>query len=138
MLKQTNVIVLDGPMNFDLTHQLLLCSALREARLLDNLGCMHELSLTVDELVALGKASLAKIFSFYVPFDSNLVVRLFEFLFYDLLLLNDSASCVRALLLHVYLFDSLLNLKSKSLSVPLNGQPSLQWFSSCFIYFGQG
>ena len=103
MLKQTNMVVLDRPVNLDLTHQLLLGSALSQTRFLDDLGSVDELRLTVDELIAFGKASLAKIFALDVPLNSNLAIRLFEFLFNDLLLLIDSASLVLRLLLHFYL-----------------------------------
>ena len=103
MLKQTNMIVLDRPMNLDLTHKLLLGSALSQTWFLDDLGSVDELRLTIDKLIALSKASLAEIFAFDVPLYSNLAIRLFEFLFNDLLLLIDSASLVLRLLLHVYL-----------------------------------
>ena len=49
---------------------------------------MHILCLSVDELVTLCETTLAKVLALDVPSDSDLVVWLLEFLFYDLLLLN--------------------------------------------------
>ena len=82
------MIVLDCSMNLDLTHQLLFGSALCQTRFLDDLGCMDELRLSVDELVTLGKTSLAKILTLYISLDTYLATGLFEFFLNNLLLLD--------------------------------------------------
>ena len=88
MLKETNMRMLDSSMNLDLTHQLLFCSALGQTGLLNDLGCMDELGLSVDEFVAFGEASLAKVLALDVSFDAYFTIGLFEFLLDDCLRLD--------------------------------------------------
>ena len=81
MLKVANVRVLDAPVDLDLAHKLLLGSTLCQTALLDDFGRMHECSLRIDELEALGEASLAEEFSFEIASDANFTIRLFELFF---------------------------------------------------------
>jgi hypothetical protein len=57
MLELYYVLVMDGPMDFDLTHELLFCPALSEGSLLHNLGCTDLLGFLVDEFIAFSEAS---------------------------------------------------------------------------------
>jgi len=87
MLKVAHILVLDTSVDFDFTHELLLCAALGQRRLLDNLGSMNEVGLSIDEFEALRKATFAQKFSFEVPPDSKFAVLLLELLLDDGLLL---------------------------------------------------
>mmetsp|Transcript_23065 Transcript_23065/g.30686 ORF Transcript_23065/g.30686 Transcript_23065/m.30686 type:complete len:116 (-) Transcript_23065:289-636(-) len=59
VLEVAHMRVLDTAMNLDLTHELLLGPTLRQRRLLDDFGGVDEVGFCVDELEALGEASLA-------------------------------------------------------------------------------
>lgn len=54
-----DVGMLDRPVNFDLTHQLLLCSTPLQRGLLDDFGCTDCLRVHLNELVALGESALS-------------------------------------------------------------------------------
>ena len=72
--------------DFDLAHQLLLSSALRQRSLSDNLGSRHSLVIQVGKLIALGKSSLAQKSASTVLFDAKVSVLLdCLLLHYDLL-----------------------------------------------------
>ena len=81
VLEVANVRVLDTSVDLDLTHEFLLGSTLCQTALLDDFGRMHECSLRIDKLEALGKASFAEEFSFQVPSDADFTIRLFELFF---------------------------------------------------------
>jgi hypothetical protein len=66
MKKLGNIWMLDRPVNFDLTHQLLLRPAPLQRGLLDDLGRAHRLRVHLHELVALGEATLSKELALHV------------------------------------------------------------------------
>lgn len=69
-------------MDLDLTHQLLLGSASLQRRLLNDLRGCYLFVVALDELIALGKASLAQEFAFDVLPESHLAILVLE-LFLD-------------------------------------------------------
>ena len=84
VLEVAHVGMLDATVNFDFTHELLLRSTLRQARLLDDFRSMNEARVSIYELVTLGEASLAKELALNIAPYSNLPTAiLFEFLFND-------------------------------------------------------
>jgi hypothetical protein len=88
VLEADDVAVVEGPMNFDLAHELLLGPRLRQRRLVDYLGRRDAPRLRIRELVALGEAALAQEFSSEVLLDTNVAVEA------DDLLLNDDVGAV--------------------------------------------
>ena len=66
MHKLGHIAVLDGPMNLDLTHELLLGPAPLQRGLLNNLGRGDGLGLALDKFVALCKSTFAQELSFHV------------------------------------------------------------------------
>jgi hypothetical protein len=64
MKELCNVGMLDGPVNFDFTHQLLLRSTPLKRGLLNNFGRAHCLGVHLYELVALGEATLSEKLAF--------------------------------------------------------------------------
>ena len=84
VLEVAHVGMLDATVDFDFTHELLLRSTLRQARLLDDFRSMNEARVSIYELVTLGEASLAKKLALDIAPYSNLPTAiLFEFLFND-------------------------------------------------------
>lgn len=73
--------MLDTPVDLDLTHELLLGSALGERGFLDDFCRVHEHRLRIDELETLCEAAFAQEFTFKVPSDADFAVLLFKFLF---------------------------------------------------------
>jgi len=59
MLELDYILVLDAPVNFDFTHQLLLGPASGDTSLLDHFGCVVVIIVLVQEGVALGKSAFA-------------------------------------------------------------------------------
>ena len=76
MLKLAHVAVLNAPVNFDLAHQLLLCSAFGQAGLLNDLGSMDIIGFSIDEFPTFGKPSLAQKLALDIPSCPVLVPRL--------------------------------------------------------------
>ena len=60
VLKVAHIDMLDAPVDFDLTHQLLFSTTLCQTRLLDNLGCMNKLGFRIDELEAFGESTFSE------------------------------------------------------------------------------
>lgn len=85
VLEVAHISVLDTSMDFDLTHQLLFGSALRQRRFLDDFGCVDEVGLRVDEFETFCEATFTKELSFEVATDPDFATRLLEFLFDDCL-----------------------------------------------------
>lgn len=86
MKKLGHIRMLDRPVNFDFTHQLLLCSASLQRGLLNNFGCADRLRVHLDELVAFGKAALSEELSFDVLSISDFAILMLYALFDDLML----------------------------------------------------
>lgn len=76
-----HIAVLHRPMNFDLAHQLLLCSAALQSRLLDDLGCGYGLGVALHKLVALRKSSFSEEFTFDILTVGDLAIRMLNALF---------------------------------------------------------
>ena len=78
--------MLDRTVDLDLTHQLLLCSALHECLLAHHLSSQYGCSLRGLEclnFIALGKSSLTKELAFKVAPDLHLSIVLGDLLFDD-------------------------------------------------------
>ena len=78
-----HVLMFDRPVNLDLTHQLLLRSALLQCSLAHNLPCAHLTRLLVGQLVTLGETALAQEFALDVLTVKGLSVGFDKFLFND-------------------------------------------------------
>ena len=89
--------------DFDLAHQLLLSSALRQRSLSDNLGSRHPLIIQVRKLITLGKSSLTQKSASTMLFDINISVVLDYLLFHYNLLRLIGLVLSRAALLHLLL-----------------------------------
>jgi len=95
MLELTDIGVLDTPVDLDLTHELLLGTTLRQARLINKLGCVHESSLGINEFVNLCETTFSKELAFDVLADANFSIFLLEF-FFDEVLAGGGLWSVRA------------------------------------------
>lgn len=84
MEELSNIWMLDGPVNFDLAHQLLLCPASLQRGLLDDLGGANSLRIHLDELIALGEATLTKKLTFDIRSVAYLTIRMLYALLNDL------------------------------------------------------
>jgi hypothetical protein len=76
MLELAHVVVLNASVDFDLTHQLLLCSAFGQAGLLNDLGSMDIISFSINEFPTFGKPSLAQKLALDIPSCPVFVPRL--------------------------------------------------------------
>ena len=86
MLELHHVLVLNRPVNLDLTHKLLLGSALDQGLLADHLGCQYGRTLgRVKRLnfIALRKTTLAQEFTLQITPDLNFSVVLGDLFFDD-------------------------------------------------------
>jgi hypothetical protein len=83
VLKSHNVVVVEGAVNFDFTHELLLGPRLGERILHDDLCSLNLFVFKVLKFIAFGKATLAKEFAFEVLFDADVAVEFDNFLFYN-------------------------------------------------------
>ena len=72
VLEVAHVVMLDTSMNLDLAHELLFGATFRQAGLLDDLGCMHESCVGIDEFVAFCEATLTKELALDVSSNANL------------------------------------------------------------------
>ena len=90
--------MLDAPVDLDLTHELLLGATLRQAALLNDFGCVHELGLGIDEFEALRETTFAKELAFQVAPDADFAVLLLELFLDDDLGRGGGRSCVLVLL----------------------------------------
>ena len=79
-----NILVLDGSMDLDFGHQLLLGSASLQRGLVDDLGRTNTLRLALHKLIALGKATLSKEFTLDVLAERGVSVLVLDSLFDDL------------------------------------------------------
>ena len=79
-----NILVLDGSMDLDFGHQLLLGSASLQRGLVDDLGCTNTLRLALHKLIALGKATLSKEFTLDVLAERGVSVLVLDSLLDDL------------------------------------------------------
>ena len=75
--------MLDTPVDLDLTHELLFGATLGQTRLLNNLGCVHESCVGIDEFVAFGKTTLSEELSFNVSSDTYFSAFFLKFLLND-------------------------------------------------------
>ena len=71
-----DIWMLHRPVNFDLTHQLLLCPASLQRGLLNDLGCAHCLRVHLHELVALRETTLSKELAFDILPVADLTIRM--------------------------------------------------------------
>ena len=78
--------MLDRPVNFDFTHQLLLCPTSLQRRLLDNFGCTNCLCIHLNKLIALCKAALTQELSFDVLSIRHFTILMLYALLNDLML----------------------------------------------------
>ena len=78
------MVVLDGPMNFDLAHQLLFCSAALQRGLLDDFCGCNVFVVALNELVAFCESSLAEELSFDILSIGHFAVCVLQFFFDDL------------------------------------------------------
>ena len=81
VLEVAHVGMLDASMNLDLAHKLLLGATFRQAGLLDDLGCMDETCIGIDEFVAFCEATLTKELALDVSSNANLSAIFLEFFF---------------------------------------------------------
>ena len=72
--------VLDAAMDLDLAHELLLGTTLRQTALLNNLGSVHKLCLSIYEFEALREATLPEELALHVAADPDLSTLLLELL----------------------------------------------------------
>ena len=79
-----HVRMLDRPVNFDLTHQLLLRPAPLQRRLLDNFSSTHGLGVHLHELIALGEATLSQELALDVLSVADLAICVLNALFNEL------------------------------------------------------
>lgn len=84
MCELRDVLVLDGSVNFDLTHQLLLGAAPLQRTLLDDLRRRDRLRIALHEFVTLGEAALAQKLSFDIIAVADLTVLMLDALLDDL------------------------------------------------------
>lgn len=82
MLEAYDVVVMEGAMNLDLGHELLLGATLCEGALLDDFGGLDLLVVQVSELVTLGESALAQELALEVLLDADVSVKL-DYLFFD-------------------------------------------------------
>lgn len=82
--KLCDVGMLDGPVDLDLTHELLLGPTSLKRRLVNDLGCSDLFGVALDEFIALGKASFAQELALNVLPEAHLPVLVFDFLLHDL------------------------------------------------------
>ena len=80
MLELAHISMLDTSVNLDLTHELLFGAALGQARFVDELSCVHESSLGINEFVNLGESTFSKEFAFDVLADADFSIFFLEFL----------------------------------------------------------
>lgn len=76
VLELAYVVVLNAPVDFNFTHQLLLCTAFSQARLLNNLGSMHIISFSINEFPTFSKTSFTQKLALDIPSCPVLVSRL--------------------------------------------------------------
>ena len=81
VLEVAHIVMLDASMNLDLAHKLLFRATFREAGLLDDLSCMDESCVGIDEFVAFCEATLTKEFALNVSSNANLSAIFLEFFF---------------------------------------------------------
>jgi len=84
VLELDDVEVLNGSMDLDLAHKLLLGPTLGEGCFLNYLGCSHLLGVLLHELVTLGKASFSEEFPFDVLAGHHFTVVFDDFLLHNL------------------------------------------------------
>ena len=82
----SHIGMLDRPVNFDFTHQLLFCPTSLQRRLLDNFGGTNCLCLHRNELVAFCEATFTQELSFHVLPIGHLAILLLYALLNDLML----------------------------------------------------
>jgi hypothetical protein len=82
VLKLNHSRVVNGPMNFNFTHQLLLGSTLGQGGLLDDFARGEDLCLLVNHFVALGETSFAQELPPHVLFNLDLAIVL-NYLFFN-------------------------------------------------------
>lgn len=82
VLEFYNVLVVHAPVNFNLTHKLLLCSAFLERTLQNHFARRENASLLVHHLVAFGEATFAQELPASVPPDVHIPIVFHNFLLY--------------------------------------------------------
>ena len=83
MQELSHTCVLDAPVDLDLTHQLLLCSALGQASLHYNLGSVDLICVLGNHLIALSEAPLAQELASLVSACLHVACRLDDLFFYN-------------------------------------------------------
>ena len=81
MLEADDVRVMQGSVNFDFTHELLLGSGLSQRGLVDNFGSRNSFCLLVGEFVTFGETTFTQELSSEISFDADISVESNDFLF---------------------------------------------------------
>lgn len=82
VLEPNNMLVVQGPMDLDLTHQFLFGPRFRQGGLINYLGSGHFASLRICELVALGKTTLSQELASNVLLYANVAIEA-DYLLFD-------------------------------------------------------
>ena len=86
MKELSDICMLDRPVNFDFTHQLLFCPTSLQRRLLDNFGCTNCLCVHLNKLITFCKATFPQKLSFHVLSICHFTILMLYALFDDLML----------------------------------------------------
>ena len=81
MLKSDDVGVMQGPVDLDLTHELLFGPRLGQSSLVDNFGSRNSFGLLIGEFVTFGETTFSQELSSNVSFDANIAVESNNFFF---------------------------------------------------------
>ena len=86
MKELSDICMLDRPVNFDFTHQLLFCPTSLQRRLLDNFGGTNCLCIHLNKLIAFCEATFTQELSFHILSISHFTILMLYALFNDLML----------------------------------------------------
>ena len=81
MLELNNVLMLNGPVNFDLTHKLLFCPTLSKRCLKNDFSSCNCTSLLTCELITLGESTLSQKLAFDIATNLCLATLNYPFLY---------------------------------------------------------
>ena len=90
----SHIGMLDRPVNFDFTHQLLFCPTSLQRRLLDNFGGTNCLCLHLNELIAFCEATFTQELSFHILSISHFAILMLNALFNDLMMSSSWITCI--------------------------------------------
>ena len=113
--------MLHRSVNFDFTHQLLLCSTSLQRRFLNYFGCGHSLVITLDKFITFGKSTLAEEFSFDILYIANFSILMLDSFF------NYLVSCGACNRLKVCLTTTMLTIGNQALSCCSTSTRSCRW-----------